>query len=258
MIGLSGRLTQDGASWFVHLPTVATVTPDRSTRIVVQPDLTGLAPGVYQGTLTLQFPGSVTRAVSLLFVVTPASGTVAKSSFRIAPGGCSATKLAPLFTQLQDSFAVAAGWPNPMQVRVVDDCGAPMVAGSVVTTFSNGDPPLSLTPSQDGTWSGTWQARNTSSAQLTITATAVLPDHVTKGNIAVSGGLRANQGAPVINPGAVVNSAGRIPQTPLAPGSLISILGSGLASAPASSTTSPAPLQMAGTSVLLAGESYRC
>ncbi len=255
----SGRLTLDGANWFVHLPTAANVTPDQSTRIVVQPDQTGLTPGVYRGTLTLLFPGGVTRAVNLLFVVIPASGTPAagasqRESFRIAAAGCAPSRLVPLFTQLQDSFAVAAGWPNPMQVQVVDDCGSPMVAGSVVTTFSNGDPPLNLTASPDGTWSGTWQARNTSSSKLTVTATAVLPDHITKGSAAVSGGLRANQGAPVINPGAVVNSAGRIPQTPLAPGSLISILGSGLATAPASSSASPALTQMAGTSVLLGGE----
>ena len=45
----------------------------------------------------------------------------------------------------------------------------------------------------------------------------------------VTGGLRTNAGFPVIAPGGVVNSASLILQSPLAPGSLVSILGSGLA-----------------------------
>jgi len=65
--------------------------------------------------------------------------------------------------------------------------------------------------------------------------------------------LRTNESFPVIASGGVVNSASLIPRSPLAPGSLVSILGSGLATAKLSSPALPASNEIAGTSVTVAG-----
>jgi len=239
----SGQTTLDGKDWFASLPTQATLPAQQSQRIVVQPYLSGLDPGIYRGTLTLSFPGGVTRAVSLLFVVTgsPASSVSSAKPGRHAPGGCTPSQLAPVFTSLADSFAVAAGWPSTVGVRVVDDCGSPMLTGSAVATFSNGDPPQVLKHSQDGNWSGTWQPRTATTSQVTIQVSAQIPEQNLKGTAQISGGLRTNLSVPIITPGAVLSSASLVAQSPIAPGSLISILGSSLADS------------LAGAAVLIAG-----
>jgi hypothetical protein len=39
---------------------------------------------------------------------------------------------------------VPAAWPVTIEARVVDDCGEPLINGSVTASFSNNDPPLAL------------------------------------------------------------------------------------------------------------------
>jgi uncharacterized protein (TIGR03437 family) len=257
----SGQTTLDGNNWFAYLPTRATLTAQQSRRIVVQPYLSGLDPGIYHGAVTLSFPGGVTRAVSLLFVVTSTSVSSLSShqnrdrqgAVLSSQGGCTPSQLAPIFTSLSDSFAVAAAWPSTLGVRVIDDCGSPMLSGSAVATFSNGDPPQVLKHSQNGNWSGTWQPRAVSAAPVTVRVSAEIPEQQLKGSAQISGALRTNQSVPSITPGAVLSSASLKAQSPIAPGSLISILGSSLSDSSLSANTQPLPMGLAGTSVLIAG-----
>jgi uncharacterized protein (TIGR03437 family) len=250
----SGQTTLDGKNWFVYLPIAATVAAQQSQRIVVQPLLKGLDPAIYHGTLTLSFSGGVTRAISLLFVVTGSSAPASSAKRgRQAQGDCTATQLAPVFTSLADSFAIPAAWPSSLGVRVIDDCGNPMVTGAAAATFSNGDPPLALKHSQNGNWSGTWQPGTTTTAPVTIRISAEIPELKLKGTAQISGGLRTNRSVPIITPGAVLSSASLAAQSPIAPGSLISILGSSLADSSLSSSVQPLPMELAGASVLIAG-----
>ena len=60
-------------------------------------------------------------------------------------------------------FSVSAGTVAALvgiEVRVIDDCGAPLKTGAVGVSFSSGDPALSLIPLGDGRWTGTWQPRS--------------------------------------------------------------------------------------------------
>ena len=245
----SAGTTRDGGSWFVYLPAAGTIAPQQSTRLVVQPKLDGLAPGVYRGSITLLYAGGGSSAVSILLVVGP--GGASKSARRA--DGCPATQLLPVITSMGDSFMVAAAWPNPLDVQVVDDCGDPMVSGSVVATFSNGDPPRVLTHTSASAWSGTWQPRTVPVTPVTITVSAQIPQLSLKGSTQLTGGLRTNLRVPIITSGAVVSSASLAPQAPIAPGGLISILGSSLADSTASTDAPPLQTTLAGTSVLIAG-----
>ncbi len=251
----SGLTTLEGNNWFVYLPTQATLPAQQSQRIVVQPLLAGLDPGLYHGTITMSFSGGVTRAVSLLFVVTasPVAPAPSAKPGRRGQGGCTPSQLAPIFTSLADSFAVAIAWPSTVGVRVIDDCGNPMLSGSAVATFSNGDPAQALKQTQNGNWSGTWQPRTATTSQVTIKVDAAIPEQNLRGTAQISGGLRANLSVPIITPGAVLSSASLVAQSPIAPGSLISILGSSLADSSLSSNVQPLPTGLAGTSVLIAG-----
>jgi hypothetical protein len=146
--------TASGSSTFTISPASGTVAPNQPVDIKVQPN-SGLPAGVYRGSLMLQFPqDNTSRTVDLLLVVTtvlnPSSALEATLSTPAATATCTPAKLLPVFTTLGANFNAPAAWPAAIDVNVTDDCGSPVRTGSVVTSFSNGDPPLNLASQQDG------------------------------------------------------------------------------------------------------------
>lgn len=127
--------------------------------------------------------------------------------------------------------------------------------GSVVATFSNGDPPLALESLQDGRWSGTWQARNASVTQVGITVTAAIPGTTppVQGTAQIVGGLQPNPDIPQVNEGGVTSNANYFQQVPVAPGDLISIWGTNLAEGTEHTGGIPLETQLADATVILAG-----
>ncbi|MFN0165529.1 MAG: BACON domain-containing protein [Bryobacteraceae bacterium] len=248
----AGRFTREGIEWFVSVPTDAVATPDRTSRIVVQPDVSGLAAGVYRGTLTLVFAGNVTRSVDLVFIVTPGETTSARAT-RTAEAPCAPSRLIPVFASLPDNFRVPAAWPQPLEARVLDNCGKPLAQGSAVVSFSNGDAPLTLRPLRDGRWTGTWQVGNRPAAGITLRLSAESPDRQLTGGAVLSGDSETALPNPVIQPGGVQSTISLQRDEPLAPGSLISIFGTNLADGAAASSAFPWPGLLAATRVLFAG-----
>jgi uncharacterized protein (TIGR03437 family) len=245
----SGRVTVDGRNWFVHLPGDGTVTADRPVRIVVQPEVGGLTPGVYRGALTLQFSEGSSRTVNLVFVVSGGGGARAGA---IAQTACTPARLLPVFTTLGFETTVPAGWPSRMVVRVVDDCGNLMREGTVVADFSNNDPPVVLQPVGDGDWFGAYQARSAGS-QVTIRVRASLAQPRLEGVAEVTAGVQVNQDPPVLGAGGVVSAASFARLAPVAPGSLVSIFGTRLAEQTGAAARLPLDTTMAGTTVTLGG-----
>jgi uncharacterized protein (TIGR03437 family) len=250
---IAGNLTLDRRNWFVASPPSGTVTPGRRFDLVVQPDLSGLAPGIYRGAMTLLFADGHTSVVNLLFLVAGGGFTPSKTDTRSADG-CSASRLLPLFTGLNGGFSAPAGWPTTIEIRVVDDCGQALVSGSVVAAFSNGDPPVYMAPLKDGRWTGTWQPRNQRGSQVTVTVNAESPGIGLRGSAQITGGILPNAAPPVINAGGVVNSASLNSDSPLAAGSLVSIFGAKLADRVSTVDYYPLPTDVDGTSVLVAGQ----
>jgi len=249
----SNAFTFDGANWLSLAPPRATVDPTAPTRIVVQPESSGLAPGIREGLITLLFPGLRSRSVSVLFVLAPGAGaqpSIARAA-QVHHADCAPTRLLPVFTSFGSDFTVPTSWPTPVEVRVADDCGGVMAAGSAVVTFSNGDPPLPLIALGGGRWSGTWQARNAQSSQVILTATAEAGG--VRGSAQISGALRANPSPPVVGSGAVVSAASLTARVPLAPGSMISIFGTRLADGVDVATVLPLETRLANATVTLAG-----
>ncbi|MBI3665841.1 MAG: Ig-like domain repeat protein [Acidobacteria bacterium] len=234
-----------------------TVMEGPPAQVVVQPDITGLGPDVRQGALLLLFSDGTAQTVNLLLlVVAPgAAAPAAKALPIVEAAACTPTKLVPLFTQLGtnyngSNFNVPAKWPTPIEVKVVDDCANLITTGSVVATFSNGDPPLNLTSLGDGRWGATWPAQSVSSA-VTITVTASVPPAIIA-TVQAVGGVQPNPEPPLL--GGVVNAASFAPQAPLAPGSLISLFGASLASNTAYAPSLPLPTQLAGSLAVIRGE----
>ena len=241
-------------TWFALATRTGTVTAGKPVTIAIQPITAGLAAGVYTATLTVTSDRAPTRQVSLHLIVSAGSSSAAPeggSGTRAA--GCAPTRLVPILTSLAAGFNVTASWPIPLDVLVADDCGNPVTSGSVVASFSTGDAPLALRSLQNGSWGATWQSRIVSTqAQITIEASEGTPP--IKGTTQISGGLGANQDPPPdVATGGVLNAASYTLNSPIAPGSLVSIFGTHLATQLAQATALPLPIDLNGTEVIAAG-----
>jgi uncharacterized protein (TIGR03437 family) len=110
-----------------------------------------------------------------------------------------------------------------------------------------------LTHVSAGAWSATWQPRARGSAPVTITVEAQSNQLSLKGSAQITGGLRTTLSIPLITSGEVVSSASLAPRTPIAPGGLISILGSDLADSTVMAGPPPLGPALGGVGVLIAG-----
>jgi len=196
--------------------------------------------------------------VKVLTVVAPsATGSDRGGTVPRASGGCPSS-IQMLYTGSQQSLTIAAGTSMNIDVQIVDNCGNPITSAmnaSVTAAFSTGDPTMNLVHTTNGHWVGTWQPRAVTSGTATVTITAF----VVYGNgsflanqisvpVTLSGG---NIATPSIKPGGVANAASFAPGEVLAPGSLVSIFGTGLAADTESSNSTPLQTNLANTEVRL-------
>ena len=199
-------------------------------QLQVQVNNAGLTPGIRRGVLTLLFQDGSVANVNILSVLIPSGANLSSNSEKLQQrlaDGCTPTRLLPVVASLGSNFTVPAGWPSTIEARVVDDCGDPLVDGSVVATFSNGDPPVPLVSLKNGRWLRTWVPRGASTSQVIVTVNAEVPNRRLQGTTQVTGALQANPEPPVLNSGGIV-SAVSFQGEPLAPGSIVTIYGSKL------------------------------
>jgi uncharacterized protein (TIGR03437 family) len=157
----------------------------------------------------------------------------------------------PVFTTLGASFNAPVAWPAAIDVIVTDDCGSPARTGSVVTSFSNGDPPLNLASQQDGHWSATWAPRNARSSSMVVTVTAQQPSANLQGTAQIGGNVPDNPEIPAI--GALVSSGSYSSVTSPSPGELVSIFGVKLSDGIELASALPLKTQMQGGLLALGG-----
>jgi len=249
----------NGSNWLSYLPANATLDTVTPTRIVVQPDFTQLAPGIYRGAITIALTDGSIRTVGILSVLAPGGGNAAEG-IRPLAASCAPNNLQALLTSSQQTIVASIGQPLSMELQLVDDCGAPVTpqrgGAAVSASFSNGDAAVAMTHTQNGRWTGTWQPRGGSPGAVvraTVTAFLALPGgKVLGGQTDLTVSLTGGAGSPV--PLSVLNGASFAATGVLAPGALISVFGSGLAGAPASGSGSPLPTDLSGTQVSLGGQ----
>ena len=222
------------------LPGVITVTPSSAT----------LTAGVYRSSINLVFSDGSTQAVDLLLVVSAAPASSIPNLRGATVTACTPRKLLPVLTTIGTGTTAPVAWPVALNVQVQDDCGASVNAGSVTASFSNGDPPISLTAIGAGTWSATWVPSRISTG-ATVRADAQLQQPALSGTVQVSVQVASNPKVPVVASGGVLSS-GDYASSP-ALGLLVSIFGSALADGSAGITGLPLPLTLGSTQVLLSG-----
>lgn len=259
----SGLVTFDGKQWLAHSPTNAALNPNQPVRVVMQPDFSSLDSGVKRGVVTFIFQDGQTRTVDILSVVAPAGTSLNAKPGERAAAGCASSNLSVQFTSLRAGFAAVVGQPTPLEVRVVDDCTAPLTndGGSVKVRFSNGDADVALAHVGNGTWTGTWNPRNVGQT-VSVAAYAVFG----KGGLTQSGGGNCGKAGNLSCLAGVVNTGGATPRVegedvkhaasyassvPIAPGGLISIFGTNLADQQGVPTQVPLPTELNSAEVRL-------
>lgn len=257
----SSSLTLDGDKWISHFPSRASVTPGEPRRVIVQPDFTGVAPGIRRGVLTLVFDDGSVRTVNILSIIPATAPLSDKDRYRQA-ASCNSSVLQSEFQSLPEGSAIAVGQPVSIEVKVADACGNLLLGteknanSAVYAKFSNGDPDLRLIPIGAGVWSNTWRPLSAGSGTVVVSAVSLFVQGLntlqagrTDRGVRVSGSLNV----PIIRQGAVVHSASQIGEAPLAPGTLVTVYGSSLANSTQQSNL-PLPVEVSGTQVLLAGQ----
>jgi hypothetical protein len=251
--------TSDGSGWLKISPTTGSAVAGGPGQVSVSVDSTGLKPGVYRGSVNFA-SGTAVRTVNITLVVeqplTPAASPSTTTTGRLHSADtsavCSGGKLVATQTGLVSNFAAPAAWPTPIEITLVDTCGSIIGSGTIVATFSNGDPPMQLSPVDvsKGRYSATWTPRKTA-AQTVITARATAAGYDAT-TVQISGKVTPNT-APTLAPNGTYDVFH--PQTGggLGPGNIVQIYGTGLAGQPISANTLPLPTEVGGTQVLIGG-----
>jgi uncharacterized protein (TIGR03437 family) len=182
-----------------------------------------------------------------LFVVTP-PGAVASYKNGRAGDGCVPTRLYPKLRTLGSATGIAVGYPSTLEVQVRDDCDNAVTNATVVASFSSGDPPLALVQIGNGVYTGSWRPIRAAATSIRVVAQAGPLTGSDSGNVqAASVGV-----VPAISPGGIVHGAS-FAKGGLAPGSIISVFGLGLAGAAAGAAAVPLPQSLAGSSLNIGG-----
>jgi uncharacterized protein (TIGR03437 family) len=234
--------TNDGANWLTVSPATGTAitTQPFTATIMVQPQ--SLLPGVYQGSVVFQNTNdSSTYPVSVQLIVPN-------------PAPCTPTQLLPIVVNLSTGSNIFTALPVPLEAQIVDDCGTPMTTGAVVAFFSSGDPAVTMQPTENGKWTGTWFPHDIVGGEVDVTVSAGSFAPLLSGSITVGSVVSANPAAPVVSQAGVVSAAAPTTHLPVAPGGFISIFGFNLATARASAASLPLPTTLADTQVLLGGQ----
>ena len=249
--------TADGIQWFSQTPSQGAVEPNVPGRMVVQPNLRTLEPGIRRGAITLLFPndGSI-RTVSVLSVVASpeAAGDQTKGDRGLL--GCPQRNLLIEITSIRNDFVAFVGQPLNVEAKIVDRCGNVLTpqnggAGMSVVASLTGEGQTSLVHIGNGVWTGTIRPTKASSSNVflgvytNVGGTLDLAER--------TGTVQIVSRTPLVVPGSLRHSATFDTDVPVAPGQLISVLGGNLADGEGISNTLPLPRELNQTEVLLGG-----
>jgi len=241
--------TADGGNWLTVNPSTGTATGQAPGQITLSVDATRQNAGIYSAEVDISMSGAL-RSVNVTLIAEPSGSPVAARALEARAVGCTPSALALTEIGLANNFAVPAGWPAALTVQLNDDCGNPVSNSSVAASFSNGDPPLMLGGTQPGAYSATWQP-GVVSAQMAIMIQAQSTT-LKPALVQLIGTINQNPNAPpVISEKGIVNTFNRVPVGALAPGMIVEVYGTGLATAKGETGMLPLPITFQGTSLIV-------
>ena len=244
----------DSGAWLSVGASGATsaAAPTQSTVTV---DATKLSAGTYFGHVNYALGDAGIRTVNVTLIVLASGINLpgARAGDLTPKVACSPTSLLLAPTGATGNFAaMPAAWPTPISMSLINDCGTPVGNGQVVVTFSNGDAPLALNlaSAASGLYTGTWTPRNPA-MQITINARGSATGFAAV--TAPVAGSVVPSAAPVLTPNGTVHPYNALIGGALAPGTIVAIYGSNMATVATQPTTTPLPTKVNGTTVLMGG-----
>ncbi len=242
-------VTDDGQSWLMASPATSTVPAAGNVGISLSANLTGLSGGLRHGTLRLAFTDGSVQTVDVQLAVSgsPSSATTGVHS-------CGASDLAMEFLAPSQNFQASSRVAIPLQVLVKDCNGNTLTSSSTGVDVLTGSTDIRLNYIGNGIWAGTWTP-SSASPVVSLSARAVS----ISGGMAASGVVTATGLAGPAVPGAppyvsaVVNAASFLLPGLVAPGTMVSIFGSGLADGQTQVFSTPFPNTLQGAQFTLRG-----
>jgi uncharacterized protein (TIGR03437 family) len=238
------QVAPQSSSWLSLVPSRGQAS-STATPLTISAAPNNQAQGFYSGLINIGFSTTV-RTLHVGFSVVPTQAGICQ------PQTLYLTEIA-----IPDNFAVSAGSPTPLEAVLVDDCGNPITNGVVTATFSNGDPGVDLIGEGNGHYVQTWTPLNQTDSlpggNLSVNFQGFAPP-LTPVSTEVIGSV--TQGSlPAIATNGVINSFISTRGLPLAPGAVVQMFGSALASGPAFGTVTNGRLSttVAGASVKIGG-----
>jgi len=213
------QVSPQGSSWLSMVPSrgQASSTPMALT-ISAAPN--SQAQGFYSGLINVGFGTASVRTLHVGFSVVPTQA-----------GICQPQTLYLTETAIPDNFAVRAGSPTPLEVVLVDDCGTPILNAAVTATFSNGDPGVDLVGLGNGHYVQTWTPLNPSDTlpggNLSVAFQGFAPPLKPVSTEVI--GAVTKDSLPAVATNGVINSFIASRGLPIAPGAVVQIYGSALA-----------------------------
>jgi uncharacterized protein (TIGR03437 family) len=253
-----------GPPYVTFASASGTLSSSGDTKVPFSIDPSKLKLGINKGTIQVQFSNGTTETVQAWVAYLPrfavaaalaSAQTKAEAITRAATSNCTPSQLAVATNGLPGGFARPLGWPASLQARIVDDCGNPVTNANVLLTFSDGEPAVlaQLDSATLATYTANWNP--SLAGNVTVTVRADAGTSVTSaltGSTTIAGSVTPNQ-APLIYRRATVHNLYPIAGAPLAPGTVASIYGIGLASGTAGASSLPLPVSLQGTSVSVGG-----
>jgi len=256
---LARTQTQAGGSWLSVTPEQGVLLSSAETAgLSVQAQPTGLSAGVYVGSVILTFGTGVTQEVAVALVVSPVATSQTAGpqleTWNLEPGtsaaACTARRMVIVETKLGNRFSLQSGWPIPMLVQAVDDCGSAVSSATVAAGFTGNEPPLVFQNLRNGNYMATWVPATKGSIGVTIRAVA---SGLEDGVFQFSGTLGEASKLPLVFRDGWVNAASFDRYKPLAPGMIFSLFGSNLAEGRNLAAQIPLPRTLGNIRATLSG-----
>ena len=253
-----GTRTQNGGPWLTASPSAGSLasSSDRP-KIRVQAAPGTLAAGTYRGTVTVSFSDGTGSEVSVAMILRPAGTTT--QGFGEKEAVCSPAEQVIVSTRLGNNFALPTGWPTTVIAAVTNNCGLPVTNSTVAVNFSNGDGSIILQSQGDGIYVKDWVPTKITGASTSVQVTmrAVNP-LLPESTLQLTGTLSVDNTNPVVADTGIVNAASLTSNRPVAPGSIVTIFGSDLASSGTCfggncADSLPLPTTLGGVSVRMGG-----
>jgi uncharacterized protein (TIGR03437 family) len=248
-----------GGTWLSASPTSGTTMSGAlSTVNISAAKIASLAIGTYQGTVVFTpDPASGAPVAHLKVVLVVAAAGATKTGLPIAQLNDSSSAVASgdlvaFFTSPPDGFISDLASPPNVSVTVLDSSGAAVEGANVVISSSNGEPDLVLDEVGGGQYESAFRALV--SGSLTLSGSATVGGQ-SSASFGVSGDMEASVDRPTVifQGGAVSAASFAAAPAPLAPGSLVTVFGQGIAGDSAQASTVPLPNSMSGVSVTVGG-----